>query len=108
MASLLTLLMPAALGLFAGYKSQSRSTAILIGIIAGIAGSAAGVWIWSFNATTSEEQMIVEDAINSFMQLNNLGLCGTIGLVASSLGYKRRKDKERQKQLMEEINQAQE
>jgi hypothetical protein len=103
-ALLLKLIFPTVLGYFVGSKLNSRLTALAGGLFCGVIGLAVGAYLTM--GLSDDGSGVKQALLSSYFTPNAIGISMLWGVLGASLGFKRRKDKDRQKQLMEELNQA--
>ena len=101
--ALMMLLLPAALAYFVGANFKSRFSAVIGGLVAGLCGLALSAYF--LTAMPNDDSGMIDAMISTHFTPTSISTALLFGLFGASLGFRRRKDKDRQKQLMEEINQ---
>ena len=104
--ALMMLLLSAALAYFVGANFKSRFGALIGGLVAGLCGLALSAYF--LTAIPNDSSGVLDAMISTHFTPTSISTALLMGVFGASFGFRRRKDKDRQKQLMEEINQAQE
>jgi hypothetical protein len=104
--ALVETIFPTVLGYFVGSKLNSRVTALAGGLVCSLLGLAVSAYLTM--ALSDDGSGVKQALLSAHFTPNAIGISVLLGVLGASLGFRRRKDKDRQKQLMEEINQAQE
>ena len=104
--ALMMLLLPAALAYFVGANFKSRFGALIGGLVAGLCGLTLSAYF--LTAIPNDSSGVLDAMISTHFTPTSISTALLMGVFGASFGFRRRKDKERQKRLIEEINQAEE
>lgn len=101
---MLKLIFPTVFGYFVGSKLNSRVNALAGGLVCGLLG--LGVSAYLTTALSDDGSGVKQALLSAHFTPNSIGISMLLGVFGASFGFKRRKDKTRHSQLMDEIRET--